>query len=193
MMRSQCLIATFFAVAVLVATCIEENGENWQEEVKIEGSLAPCKRLNPCGATVSTYPLLEPDVDEASGFGSGSAPPVYDEILTHELYDLNAAPELTNSTICTCPGDSVCDFESDSNVVKVDYHVTLRFCSLETISSVCKRQGINLRVIGAAQPSGDSVQSVSTALMFCNCPNGFQRQKVEAWNMGDISINYKCL
>ncbi|PIC51275.1 hypothetical protein B9Z55_001848 [Caenorhabditis nigoni] len=41
--------------------------------------------------------------------------------------------------------------------------------------------------------SGDSVQDVSTAMMFCNCPNGFSRQPVEVWSGQDISLNYKCL
>ncbi|UMM12643.1 hypothetical protein L5515_001316 [Caenorhabditis briggsae] len=164
-----------------------------ESDVEVKPALSPCKRINPCGATISTYPLLEPDAEESSGFGSGAAPPVYDEILTHEIYDLNATPELQNSTLCSCPGDSTCDFESDSNVVKVDYHVTLRFCSLENISTVCKRHDVNVRVIGAAQASGDSVQDVSTAMMFCNCPNGFSRQPVEVWSGQDISLNYKCL
>uniref|UniRef100_A0A1I7TKC8 DUF281 domain-containing protein n=1 Tax=Caenorhabditis tropicalis TaxID=1561998 RepID=A0A1I7TKC8_9PELO len=180
------LIFSFFSVFIVTVTC--DN-----PDVELKPSLSECKRINPCGATVSTYPLLEPDAEESSGFGSGAAPPVYDEILTHEIYDLNASPELRNSTLCQCPDDSICDFESDSNVVKVDYHVTLRFCKLETISSVCKRNSINVRVIGAAQASGDSVQEVSQAMMFCNCPNGFSRQHVEVWEGQDISLNYKCL
>ncbi|CCD67771.1 DUF281 domain-containing protein [Caenorhabditis elegans] len=185
-MRLDCSSFIFSLFSVILVVVADEN------DVQVKPALSQCKRVNPCGATISTYPLLEPDAEEASGFGSGAVP-VYDEILTHEIYDLNATPEMHNFTLCSCPDDGVCDFESDSNMVKVDYHVTLRFCNLETISSTCKRYDVNLRVIGAAQPSGDSVQEVSNAMMFCNCQNGFSRQHVEVWSGQDISLNYKCL
>ncbi|CAI5439309.1 unnamed protein product [Caenorhabditis angaria] len=169
-----------------------------QDEIEI-ASIAQCSSNKvACGATIYSYPLLEasePDDLSAdfSGYGSGVVP-VYDEILTREVYDLNGTPTQHNFTICSCPENQACDFDSEENTVKVDYHVTLRFCNLSTIYNGCSRKSPSqVRVIGNAQESGDSVVSVSNAMMFCNCPTGFKRDKVENWIGTEVSLNYKCL
>lgn len=160
------------------------------EEIQIK-ELLPCKRINPCGATLSSYPLLEET--ESSGWGSGDTP-VYDEVLTHDIYDYTSVASTTsNYTLCSCEDDQKCNFDDDSNLVKIDFHVSLRFCDLQHVSTVCKKNVPNVRIIGPAQQDGEGVAEVTTAVAFCNCANGFTRQTIEYWGGAEISLNYKCL
>ncbi|CAB3407027.1 unnamed protein product [Caenorhabditis bovis] len=188
-MRIHALVWFFIATISRFA-----NGDE-DTDIELKPALSECKRINPCGATLFAYPLLE-DEHDFSGYGSGMAP-VYDEILTHDIYDLNGTPEQKNFTLCQCPNDERCDFSNEENSMKVDYHVTLRFCDKSQLSSVCRKNNANLRVIGNAQLTGDpthaNLDDVTKSMIFCNCPLGFSRQGVEVWAGSEISLNYKCL
>ncbi|CAD6184557.1 unnamed protein product [Caenorhabditis auriculariae] len=177
-------------ILILLLMTIVHALASEEGEIEIKQSLPLCKRINACGATLSTYPTLEDTT--SSGWTSGVVP-LYDELLTNEIFDFSAEPDMRNFHLCACPNNSTCEFDSEDNSVKLDNHLTLRLCREADFPTVCKRNVAVVRVIGPAHLSGDSVEAVSNAAVFCKCASGFTRTPFEQWGGNEIMLNYKCL
>ncbi|CAI4225255.1 unnamed protein product [Auanema sp. JU1783] len=151
---------------------------------------ATCTRVQACSAQLKTFPTFEED---GSGYGSGMIP-LYDEVFETVPFDFSQTPYVDNFELCECAGNATCDSSIESRNMKLDETTQLTFCEdvSKQIALPCSgRRGV-IRVIGPAESSGIAVASISSTLVFCNCPLGYRRMPATSWGGEQLSVEYKC-
>ncbi|PAV90476.1 hypothetical protein WR25_14611 [Diploscapter pachys] len=115
-------------------------------------SLNVCSRRQACGAVLNSYPQME---DDSSGWGSGMGPPLYDELLSHDVFDYSQNPEAQQKELCLCQNNETCPFGDESKMLSIDRMITMTFCDdvSKQLSTVCPRYQNVARVIGAPHPN----------------------------------------